>query len=116
MKQIILTSVLSFSLATVAVAQEKLWTMDECMHYAVENSPKVKKQAYTSDSYKAELNSAVASFFPSMSASVGAQYNFGRSVDPGTNIYSNTSTFNNAYGRSRFAFFQKWICYAKAID
>ncbi|WP_293710581.1 TolC family protein [uncultured Parabacteroides sp.] len=98
MKQIILTSVLSFSLATVAVAQEKLWTMDECMHYAVENSPKVKKQAYTSDSYKAELNSAVASFFPSMSASVGAQYNFGRSVDPGTNIYSNTSTFNNAYG------------------
>ena len=87
MKQIILTSVLSFSLATVAVAQEKLWTMDECMHYAIENSPKVKKQAYTSDSYKAELNSAVASFFPSMSASVGAQYNFGRSVDPGTNIY-----------------------------
>lgn len=98
MKQIILTSVLSFSLATVAMAQEKLWTMDECMHYAVENSPKVKKQAYTSDSYKADLNSAVASFFPSMNASVGAQYNFGRSVDPGTNTYSNTSTFNNSYG------------------
>lgn len=98
MKQIILTSVLSFSLATVAMAQEKLWTMDECMRYAVENSPKVKKQVYTSDSYKADLNSAVASFFPSMSASVGAQYNFGRSVDPGTNTYSNTSTFNNSYG------------------
>lgn len=97
MKQIILTSVLSFSLATVAVAQEKLWTMDECMHYAIENSPKVKKQAYTSDSYKADLNSAVASFFPSMSAGVGARYNFGRSVDPGTNTYSNTSTFNNGY-------------------
>lgn len=98
MKQIILTSVLSFSLATVAMAQEKLWTMDECMHYAVENSPKVKKQTYTSDSYKADLNSAVASFFPSMSASVGAEYNFGRSVDPGTNTYNNVSTFNNKYG------------------
>lgn len=97
MKQIILTSVLSFSLATVAMAQEKLWTMDECMHYAVENSPKVKKQAYTSDSYKADLNSAVASFFPSMSANVGAEYNFGRSVDPGTNTYNNVSTFNNKY-------------------
>jgi len=97
MKQIIFTSILSFSLATVAMAQEKLWTMDECMHYAVENSPKVKKQAYTSDSYKAELNSAVASFFPSMSASVGAQYSFGRSIDPETNVYNNTSTFNNGY-------------------
>ena len=74
--------------------------MDECMHYAVENSPKVKKQTHTSDSYKAELNSAVASFFPSMSASVGAQYSFGRSIDPETNVYNNTSTFNNGYGLS----------------
>lgn len=98
MKQIIITSILSFSLATAAIAQEKLWTMDECMQYAVENSPKVKKQAYTSDSYKAELNSAVASFFPSMNAKVGAQYSFGRSIDPGTNTYNNTSTFNNSYG------------------
>lgn len=98
MKKIIVTSILSFGLATVAMAQEKLWTMDECMRFAVENSPKVKKQAYTSDSYKAELNSAVASFFPSMSASVGAQYSFGRSIDPETNVYNNTSTFNNAYG------------------
>lgn len=101
MKQIILTSVLSFSLATVAMAQEKLWTMDECMHYAVENSPKVKKQSYTSDSYKADLNSAVASFFPSMSANVGAQYNYGRSVDPETNTYKGTTTtFNNTYSLS----------------
>ena len=100
MKQIIVTSILSLSLATVAMAQEKRWTMDECMHYAVENSPKVKKQTHTSDSYKAELNSAVASFFPSMSASVGAQYSFGRSIDPETNVYNNTSTFNNGYGLS----------------
>lgn len=100
MKKIIVTSILSFGLATVAMAQEKLWTMDECMQFAIENSPKVKKQAYTSDSYKAELNSAVASFFPSVGASVGAQYSFGRSIDPETNVYNNTSTFNNGYSLS----------------
>lgn len=97
MKKILFTSILSIGLALTATAQEKRWTLDECMQYAVENSPKVKKQAYTSDSYKAELNSAVASFFPSMSARVGAQYSFGRSIDPETNVYNNTSTFNNAY-------------------
>lgn len=97
MKKILFTSILSIGLALSATAQEKRWTLDECMQYAVENSPKVKKQAYTSDSYKAELNSAVASFFPSMSARVGAQYSFGRSIDPETNVYNNTSTFNNAY-------------------
>ena len=59
MKQILLTTVLSLSFATATVAQEKLWTLDECMRYAVENSPSVKKQVYTSDTYKAERNAAV---------------------------------------------------------
>ena len=67
MKQILLTTVLSLSFATATVAQEKLWTLDECMRYAVENSPSVKKQVYTSDTYKAERNAAVASFFPAAS-------------------------------------------------
>lgn len=98
MKQILLTTVLSLSFATATVAQEKLWTMDECMRYAVENSPSVKKQVHTSDTYKAERNAAVASFFPAASANVGAQYSFGRSIDPKTNTYNNTSTFNNSYG------------------
>jgi len=80
MKQILLTTVLSLSFATATVAQEKLWTLDECMRYAVENSPSVKKQVYTSDTYKAERNAAVASFFPAASAKVGAQYSFGRSI------------------------------------
>lgn len=98
MKQIVLTTVLSLGLAATTVAQEKLWTMNECMRYAVENSPKVRKQVYTHDTYKAENRSAIASFFPAASANVGGQYNFGRSVDPSTNTYNNTSTFNNTYG------------------
>ncbi|WP_102408614.1 TolC family protein [Parabacteroides bouchesdurhonensis] len=100
MKQILLTTVLSCGLVTVAIAQEKTWTLDECMQYAVENSPAVKKQAYTHDTYKAEHNASIASFFPTASTSISAQYNFGRSIDPETNTYNNTSTFNNSYGLS----------------
>ena len=44
MKQILLTTVLSLSFATATVAQEKLWTLDVCMRYAVENSPSVKSK------------------------------------------------------------------------
>lgn len=98
MKKILLTTVLSFGLAAMTVAQDKLWTLNECMKYAVENSPKVRKQVYTHNTYKAEHSSAIASFFPSASASVGGRYSFGRSVDPSTNTYNNTSTFNNTYG------------------
>lgn len=100
MKQIVLTSLLSFGLATASVAQEKLWTLDDCMKYAVESSPKVKKQIYTSDTYKAEHSSAIASFFPSVSVGTNGQFNFGRSVDPKTNTYNNISTLNNAYSLS----------------
>lgn len=83
------------------MAQEKVWTMNDCMRYAVENSPAVKKQIYTHDTYKAEQNASVTSFFPTLSTRVEGQFSYGRSIDPGTNTYiGNTSTFNNYYGLS----------------
>ena len=97
MKKIAITTILILGLAS-AKGQEPVWTLDACMRYAIDNSTTVKKQVYTADTYKAERNAAVASFFPAASASVGAQYNYGRSIDPETNTYKNTSTFNNSYG------------------
>ena len=93
-----MTTMLAFGLVAFAEGQEKRWTLDDCMRYAVENSPSVKKQVYTADTYRAERNAAVAAFFPTASATVGAQYSFGRSIDPATNVYENTSNFNNDYG------------------
>lgn len=97
MKKRILTTVLSLGLVFAGMAQERQWTLGECMRYAVAHSPAVKKQLYAHDTYKAERASAVASFFPTASTQVGAQYSFGRSVDPETNTYNNTSTFSNSY-------------------
>jgi outer membrane protein len=71
--------------------------MDDCMRYAVDNSYAVRKQRLTNDTYKAEYQSSVASFFPAFTTGVSAQYNFGRAVDPETNTYVNTTTFNNGY-------------------
>ena len=81
-------------------AQEKSWSLDDCMHYAANNGHSVKKQMHQADSYKAERNAAVASFFPSVNASIGAQYNYGRTIDPETNTYNDVSTFNNNYNGS----------------
>ena len=47
----------------------------------------VKQQLYTNNTYKAEHQSAIASFLPSISTQVDAQYRFGRSVDPETNAF-----------------------------
>ena len=80
MKKIILTTALSFALVASVMAQDKIWSLDDCMRYAVENSPKVKQQLYTNNTYKAEQQSAIASFLPSISTQVDAQYRFGQNV------------------------------------
>ncbi len=81
----------------INTAQDKIWTMEECMQYAVDNSPAVRKEKHTHNTYKAEYTSSIAQFFPSLTTNVSAQYNWGRAIDPETNIYNNTTTFNNYY-------------------
>ncbi|MDR2120181.1 MAG: TolC family protein [Tannerella sp.] len=88
---------LGWGVMPTATAQERLWTADDCMGYAVANSPAVRKQLYKNDTHQAEYKAAVASFFPSLTTSVSTQHNFGRAVDPETNTYVNTTTFNNYY-------------------
>ena len=81
-------------------AQSLPMTLDDCMAYAVEHSTSVGKKLYALDDAQLEYNSSVASLFPSISASVAGASNFGRSIDPETNNYTNVSTFSNSYGIS----------------
>ncbi|MBR2637679.1 MAG: TolC family protein [Bacteroidaceae bacterium] len=100
-KLIILILVSNFlTLSSVATAQEKRLTLDECMKYAIEHSSKVNTARLSLDSHKANYNESVASLFPSISGSIGGTTNFGRSIDPATNAYTNVTTFSNSYGVS----------------
>ena len=94
MKQTVLYILLSFG-ATHASAQE--WTVRQCMLYAVEHNHEVKRAELELDNYKASKTGAIGRFLPSVSAGVGVQYNFGRTIDPETNIYTDVSTFYNSY-------------------
>ena len=79
-----------------AAAQEK-WDIDRCMAYAVEHNRTVKQRQLEADKYRLDRMKAIGQFLPGVSGSVGAQYSFGRSVDPATNTYISQSTFNNGY-------------------
>lgn len=82
-----------------ATAQER-WSVDRCMSYAAAHSHVVRRQAATLDDSRADRVAAVGAFMPGVEASVGAQYNFGRAIDPETNAYTNVNTFCNSYGLS----------------
>ena len=79
------------------MAQQKVWTIDDCMRYAVEHNFDVHESRINYSNDKSSYSESIASFFPSLNASVGADYNFGRSIDPATNTYDNLKTFNNSY-------------------
>lgn len=79
---------------------QQVWSIDQCMIYAVDHNRTVKQRDLEVKNYKLDRLQAIGSFLPGISGSTGVQYNYGRSVDPETNIYNNVSTFNNSYGLS----------------
>ncbi|MBQ3627597.1 MAG: TolC family protein [Bacteroidaceae bacterium] len=78
--------------------QEKEWTVDDCIQYAITHNHEVRLQQIQLDDYKTDKQRAVGAFLPAVEASVGGQFNFGRAIDPETNTYTNVNTFNNSYG------------------
>ena len=94
------TLITIMTLTVVSANAQNAWTMQQCMQYAVENNHEVKRAELELDSYKAQKSGAIGNFLPSIDAGVGAQYNFGRAIDPETNTYTDVSTFYNGYSLS----------------
>ena len=84
-----------------ASGQTTVMTLNDCMRYAISNSTKVRiQQAAIGDAQIARRDAALTLFTPQISAQTYAYYNFGRSIDPQTNTYFNTTSFHNNYGVS----------------
>ena len=89
--------IILLAIAAKQVAAQNDWTMQQCMQYAVEHNHEVKQAELKLDNYKAQKTNAIGSFLPYVDAGIGAQYNFGRAIDPETNGYTDVSTFYNGY-------------------
>ena len=87
-------------LSTPLAAQEGVWSLEQCMQYAIDNAPQIKQQQLYNANARQNYIASVANLLPSISGSVGTNSSFGRSIDPESNSYTNTSTFNNTYSIS----------------
>lgn len=78
--------------------QNKGLSLKECMQYAMEHSPDMAiREAYIDDARLARRDAILAAFTPSVGAGTQLYSNFGRSIDPESNTYVSTASFNNAY-------------------
>ena len=94
MRKIIFAILAFFAAQTEA---QPRWTAMQCMQYAVEHNHEVRQAELELDNYKVAQASAAGRFLPAVDANIGAQYNFGRAIDPETNGYTDVSTFYNGY-------------------
>ena len=84
-------------LAATTTKAQKVWTLDDCIDYAMQHSAAVLKNRAAADNARQDRGAAVGGFLPSLSANVGAQFSWGRNVDPETNTYNTITTFSNGY-------------------
>jgi len=107
MKNIFMMSVVSALALAVTVSASgetqdvKRLSLKECMAFAISNSTKIRiQQAAVGDAQIDRRDAALKLFTPQLTAQTYAYYNFGRSIDPKTNTYFNTTSFHNNYGVS----------------
>lgn len=86
-----------FCLSFNAQASDPLWSVDDCIHYAMKNNIQLKQQLLEALDTKNELTVRTLSFLPSFSAGTSVSASFGRSIDPETNTYQSVSNLNNSY-------------------
>ena len=73
--------------ATTSKAQ-KVWTLDDCIDYALQHSAAVQKSRVAADNARQDRGAAAGGFIPTISGSVSGQFAWGRNVDPETNTYN----------------------------
>ena len=89
------------SAVSVCASGQTTMSLKDCMAYAISNSTKVRiQQAAIGDAQIDRRDAALALFTPQINAQTVAYYNFGRNIDPETNVYIQTTSFHNSYGVS----------------
>ena len=96
--------VISMFLAALAATAQTRMSVDSCMRYAANHNLDVRAARISLSDSRLDQQSALASTLPSVGAQIGAQFSFGRSIDPATNTYNNLRTFGNSYGLSYSTF------------
>jgi outer membrane protein len=85
---------------------QKIWTLEDCINYALENNLDINKQLFTVESNKDALLQSGLSMLPNLNANGTNVWNYGQTVDQYTNTFA-TSTVrsNNFYISSNVTLF-----------
>src|SRR6478736_3809687 len=78
---------------SASIAQEvKKWTLQECVNVALENNLRVKRSLYNVQTNQSFLTQSMAAFLPTINAGGSDGWNYGRALNPVSNLYVNRNS------------------------
>lgn len=96
--QILLLS--SFSSLSFLQAQDKNWTLQQCIEHTLQNDLSIKEIALNEQFQQQEITRAYGNLLPNASLYADHQYNFGSVIDPTTNSRVSSDIQANSIGFS----------------
>lgn len=78
-------------------AQNKKWTLQECVAYAIENNISVKQSALDIENADISKSDALGNYLPSLNASAGNSWNTGLTQDITTGVLRNFNSRSSSY-------------------
>ena len=81
-------------------AQEKKWTLEDCISYAVASNIGLQRQKLQTETQKVNLVKSEMDVLPSINFGSDASVQYGRSIDPRSNLITFSQNLRNGYDLS----------------
>lgn len=103
MKHSLKKSFLLFSaivLSVCAVAQEKIWSLEDCIAHAIENNIQIQQNELNKEISEQNYKASRYNTLPNVNGFASHTYNFGQTIDPFTNSFATTQVRSNNFSLS----------------
>ena len=91
-----LTALLFLCVIGMVIAQKKIWTLEECVTYAVENNLSIQQFELDLENATIDKSDAIGAFLPNLNGTLNGQSNTGLSFDPTNNQPVNTTQITSS--------------------
>ena len=89
-----------FLLGFTSIAQQKKWTIQECVEYALKNNISIKQSELDIKLANINKSSAIGNFLPNVNTNISHSWSIGANTNPVTNVRENQTTQYTQVGLS----------------
>ena len=96
-KSLIFISILLLSSQGLIFSQEKIWSLEDCIRYAIDNNIQIKQQTVQTRVQKNALDLAKLNLLPTLNGLASHDYSFGRALDQTTYEFYNQTILSDYF-------------------